>query len=190
MLDTWIVLLRDGTASKSGFCTADVFLLIVAKGSPLRERRRVGKKTGRGYKKGQKKGEKWRRKVLLIANRTQAVVSLTVYDVYIYIYICIAPCGRWIPLLHLFFLPSSPSSPSSSPYRLSSFHKKQPSASSWSSRRSVAMTFPFTYVPPPAKPRLAPDKQVVPSVFLHPSMFFLRHHSYANRASSYYPFSF
>lgn len=48
------------------------------------------------------------------------------------------------------------------------------------------MTFPFTYVPPPAEPRLAPDKQVVPSVFLHPSMFFLRHHSY--RASSYYPF--
>lgn len=86
MLDTWIVLLRDGTASKSGFCTADVFLLIVAKGSPLRERRRVGKKTGRGHKKGQKKGEKWRRKALLIANRTQAVVSLTVYDVYIYIY--------------------------------------------------------------------------------------------------------
>lgn len=33
-------------------------------------------------------------------------------------------------------------------YRL--FHKKQPSASSsWPSRRSVAMTFPFTYVPPP-----------------------------------------
>lgn len=42
-----------------------------------------GKKLGGGQKKGQKKGEK----VLLIANRTQAVVSLTVYDViYIYVY--------------------------------------------------------------------------------------------------------
>lgn len=39
-----------------------------------------GKKLGGGQKKGEK--------VLLIANRTQAVVSLTVYDViYIYIYV-------------------------------------------------------------------------------------------------------
>lgn len=38
--------------SKSGICTADVLLLIAAKGSPLRERRRVGKKTGRGPEEG------------------------------------------------------------------------------------------------------------------------------------------
>lgn len=95
-----------------------------------------GKKLGGGQKKGEK--------VLLIANRTQAVVSLTVYDVlYIYMY------------MHSAMWPVDSSSSSSSLffsfpllYRL--FHKNQPSASSsWPSCRSVAMTFPFTYVPPP-----------------------------------------
>lgn len=76
-------------------------------------------------------------------------------------------------------------------YRL--FHKKQPSASSSSAVASKRGNDISVYVrsTTEAEPRLAPDKQVVPSVFLHPSMFFLRHHSYANRASSYYPlFSF
>ena len=47
---------RDETVSKSGICTADVLLLIAAKGSPLREMRRVGKKTGRGPEEGAEKG--------------------------------------------------------------------------------------------------------------------------------------
>lgn len=138
-----------------------------------------GKKLGGGQKKGEK--------VLLIANRTQAVVSLTVYDVlYIYMY------------MHSAMWPVDSSSSSSSLffsfpllYRL--FHKKQPSASSSSAVASKRGNDISVYVrsTTEAEPRLAPDKQVVPSVFLHPSMFFLRHHSYANRASSYYPlFSF
>lgn len=47
---------RQKQRQKSGFCTADVLLLIAAKGSPLRERRRVGKKTGRGPEEGAEKG--------------------------------------------------------------------------------------------------------------------------------------
>lgn len=76
-------------------------LLIAAKGSPLRERRRVGKK------------EKRRRKALLLSNRTQTVVSLTVYDdgVYIYIYMHSAMWPVDSSSSSLFFLPPLVSPP-------------------------------------------------------------------------------